>query len=335
MAFQGVGDLAQSFQLRRENARLQDQLRTLTNELSSGRTSDLGRAVSGDYGALSGIERSLTAITAYDTAAIETRLMADTAQSTLELVRSKGTQSAQSLLLASGDFQPGLVDAAVETAARAFEDAVSALNIRVGDRSVFAGIATDGPAVAAPDAMLDELETLVAGETTAAGVASIVSDWFDPGGGFETTGYLGNTNPLADIPVSQDERVTLEVTAADQGLRDVLSGLAMAALIDRGVLATQVEARGDLARTAGSALMEADYGITATRARLGVTQERIESAEARNAAETQALEIARAELVEIDPFETAARLASLEVQLETLYAVTARLSRLTLSDYIR
>ncbi|MEL7105949.1 MAG: flagellin [Pseudomonadota bacterium] len=335
MAFQGVGDLAQSFQLRRENARLQDELRTLTNELSSGRTSDLGRAVSGDFGALSGLERSLSAITAYETAATETRLMAETAQSTLELVRSKGTDNAQSLLLASGDFQPGLVDAAVETAARAFEDAVSALNIRVGDRSVFAGIATDGPAIAAPDVMLNELDVLVAGETTAAGVATIVSDWFGPGGGFETVGYLGDTTAISDIPVSQDESVTLDVTAADQGVRDVLAGLAMAALIDRGALSTEIEARGDLARTAGNTLMQADYEITATRARIGITQERIEDAETRNASEAQTLELARAELVEIDPFETAARLASLEVQLETLYAVTARLSRLTLSDYIR
>ncbi|MEL7446846.1 MAG: flagellin [Pseudomonadota bacterium] len=335
MAFQGVGDLAQSFQLRRENARLQDELRTLTNELSSGRTSDLGRTVSGDFGALSGLERSLSAITAYETAATETRLMAETAQSTLELVRSKGTDNAQSLLLASGDFQPGLVDAAVETAARAFEDAVSALNIRVGDRSVFAGIATDGPAIAAPDIMLNELDVLVAGETTAAGVATIVSDWFGPGGGFETVGYLGDTTAISDIPVSQDESVTLDVTAADQGVRDVLAGLAMAALIDRGALSTEIEARGDLARTAGNTLMQADYEITATRARIGITQERIEDAETRNASEAQTLELARAELVEIDPFETAARLASLEVQLETLYAVTARLSRLTLSDYIR
>ena len=335
MAFQGVGDLAQSFQLRRDNARLQEQFRTLTDELASGRAADLGRAVAGDFGALSGLERSLKAITAYDTAAAETRLMADTAQSALELVRSKGTDSAPSLLLASEDFQPGLVDAAVETAARAFEDAVSALNIRVGDRSVFAGIATDGPAIAAPDVMLAELEVLIAAETTAAGVATVVSDWFGPGGGFETTGYLGDPAPLADIPVSQDERVTLEVTAADQGVRDVLAGLAMAALLDRGALATDPDERGTLARTAGNALMQADYEITATRARLGVTQERIEDAETRNATEAQSLELARSELIDVDPYETAARLAALEVQLETLYAVTARLSRLSLTDFIR
>lgn len=335
MAFQGVGDLAQSFQLRRENARLQDELRTLTNELSTGRKADLGRAVSGDYGALSGIERSLKAIAAYQTSTAETRLLADTAQSTLELVRSKGTDSANSLLLASGDFQPGLVDAAADSAARAFEDAASALNVRVGDRSVFAGIATDGPALAAPDVMLAELELLTAGETTAAGVASVVSDWFGAGGGFETTGYLGNVTALSDIPVSQDERVTLGVTAADQGVRDVLAGLAIGALIDRGTLSAQTQERGDLARIAGNTLLQADYDITATRARLGVTQERLEDAETRNASEAQALELARAELIEVDPFETATRLASLEVQLETLYAVTARLSRLTLSDYIR
>lgn len=335
MSFQGVGDLAQSFQLRRDNARLQVEFKTLSDELSSGRTADLGRAVSGDFGALSGIERALQAISAYETTAAETRLMADTAQSTLELVRSKGTDSSPALLLASADFQAGLVDAAVESAARAFEDAVSALNIRVGDRSVFAGIATDGPAIANAETMLTELETMIAAETTAAGVETVVSDWFGPGGGYEVTGYLGNTAPLSDIPISQDERVTLEVTAADQGVRDILAGLALGALLDRGALAGDNDERGNLTRAAGNALVQADYEITSTRARLGVTQERIEDAETRNASEGQTLDLARAELVEVDPYETAARLASLEVQLETLYAVTARLSRLTLSDYIR
>lgn len=334
MSFQGVGDLAQSIQLRRDNTRLQEQFRTLADELSSGRTSDLGRAVSGDFGALSGIERSLKAISAFETAATETRLMADAAQTALELVRSKGTSSSPALLLANEDFQPGLVDAAVATAARAFEDSVSALNIRVGDRSVFAGIATDSPAIASAETMLLELETLIAGETTAAGVETIVADWFGPGGGFEATGYLGDTTPLSDIPISQDERVTLEVTAADQGVRDVLAGLALGALLDRGALAGDAQQRGELTRAAGNALMQADYEITATRARLGVTQERIEDAETRNANEAQALDLARAELVEVDPFDVAARMAALEGQLETLYAVTARLSRLTLADYI-
>lgn len=335
MSFQGLGDLAQSFQLRRDNARLQETFRTLSNELSSGKKADLGKAVTGDFGALTGIERSLKSISAFETSVSETKLMADTAQSTLEFMSQKAGQASGALLLADADFQTGLVEAAVGTAGRAFEDVVSALNIRVGDRTVFGGVATDRAAIADAETMLTELETLIAAETTSAGVVTIVTDWFASGGGYETTGYLGDTTLLTGIPVSQDERVNLDVSAADPGVRDVLAGLAIGALLDRGALATEQVERGDLAQASGNLLLQAEYTLTDTRARVGGIQERIDDASVRNQGERQSLELARAAIVEADPYETAARLAELEVQLETLYTVTARLSRLTLTDFLR
>ena len=334
MSVIGVGDLAQSFQMRRDNARLQEVFQTLASELSSGQRSDLGRTVSGDFGPLLGIERGLQAVAAYETAAAEAGLMADAAQSALEFVRDRAASISPSLLIVTTGFDPAHLDAAAETAARGFEDAVTALNVRVGDRSVFAGVATDGPALADPEAMLGELETLIAGETTAAGVETLVSDWFGPGGGFEATGYLGAAAPLANIPISEDERVTLDVTAADPGVRDTLAGLALGALLDRGVLDTLPDERAALAQATGTRLLDAEYAITGTRTTVGIAQERIEAARTRNAAEAQSLEIARASILEVDPYETAARMRELEVQLETLYTVTARMSRLNLTAFL-
>ena len=335
MAFQGVGDLAQTFQLRRDNARLQEQLRELSAELSTGRTSDLGRAVSGDFGALTDIERSLTALSAYETAAAETKLLVDASQTTLSFLGDRMSDVAPAFLLANGDFQPNLVDSAAITARAAFDDAVSALNTRVGDRSVFSGVATDGPALATSDVILDALEAATVGETTAAGVASIVSDWFASGGAYETVGYLGALDPLGAIPVSKDERVTVEVTALDTGIRTAIEALALGALLDRGTLSTDQSERAELARSAGERLLEADYSLTITRATVGVLQEQTENAETRNSNEAQALELARARILEVDPFEAATQLAAIEGQLETLYATTARLSRLSLTDFLR
>ena len=58
-------------------------------------------------------------------------------------------------------------------------------------------------------------------------------------------------------------------------------------------------------------------------------------ASARNGAETSALEIARTDILAIDPYRTATELQSTETRLETLYTLTARLSRLSLSEYLR
>ena len=54
----------------------------------------------------------------------------------------------------------------------------------------------------------------------------------------------------------------------------------------------------------------------------------------RNAAEASALQIARNGLVAADPYDTATAIQAVQTQIETLYTLTARLSRLSLTDYL-
>ena len=55
----------------------------------------------------------------------------------------------------------------------------------------------------------------------------------------------------------------------------------------------------------------------------------------RNGAETTSLQIARNGITAVDPYETASRLEATRQQLETLYTLTARISRLSLVDFLR
>ena len=68
---------------------------------------------------------------------------------------------------------------------------------------------------------------------------------------------------------------------------------------------------------------------------LGYAEARIEDSKVRQEAEASSLEIARNTLLGVDPFDVATRLTDAQQRLESLYAVTARLSRLTLSDFLR
>ena len=65
-----------------------------------------------------------------------------------------------------------------------------------------------------------------------------------------------------------------------------------------------------------------------------MTEARLDAAVTRNSAETSALEMTRADLIGVDSFETATRLEASQTQLETLYAITARMQRLNLADYL-
>ncbi len=70
------------------------------------------------------------------------------------------------------------------------------------------------------------------------------------------------------------------------------------------------------------------------RAHVGSVEAHVEQASARNAAETSALEIARSDMISADPYDTASALEAVTTQMETLYTLTARLSRLNFADYM-
>ena len=120
----------------------------------------------------------------------------------------------------------------------------------------------------------------------------------------------------------------------DAEIRDLLKGYAIASLVAEGALSTDHNERLDLASMAGARLASSNAEITDIRARIGTEQAKIEAAQVRNDAEISALEQVRTNILQADPYETATRLQASEIQLETLYAITARLSRLNLAGYL-
>ena len=66
-----IGDLAQSYLLRRQNTDLKSRLNTLVEELSSGRTADIARHLSGSYSYLADVERNLSLLDGYNSATSE------------------------------------------------------------------------------------------------------------------------------------------------------------------------------------------------------------------------------------------------------------------------
>ena len=90
-----------------------------------------------------------------------------------------------------------------------------------------------------------------------------------------------------------------------------------------------------LAQIAGTSLLQAQSDRTVLAGRLGVVQAVIDQAQTRNSAEESALKLARSDLLSVDSYEATTRMEAAQNQLETLYAVTARLSRLSLVDFLR
>lgn len=332
MPILSFGDLAQSNLLRLQTAATKDRMARLSQDLATGRTHDTPRHLQGDLGPLSAIDASLARLQGYGAVTRDLSLFAGAMQSSLSHISALSVEAGNGLITASGTASLTHLRSAAGAAAAVLDTALATLNTRLGDRSLFSGTETASPALGSAEELLSALALEVQGMTDVASVSAALDQWFSAPGGFGSF-YRGGA-PLAPVPVAEGETVTLEVTAADPALRDSLKALATAALVARGVFDGTPGMIHDLARKAGEALLTTETARSHLAARLGTAEARIADATARNSAEDTALNLARSAMVALDPYETATRLQDAETQLQMIYTLTARLSRLSLADYL-
>lgn len=335
MGMTTLSDLSQMFQLRRDTVRVRQDLATATQELSSGRKSDIGRALFGNFAPLVSLDQQLSTIEGYETNAKEAMLFADTAQNALERVKGVSDDLGMRLLGVELADITAVGTVFSSEAQGAFDLSVSALNSTVAGRSVFGGAATDRSPLAVGSAMIAELRTLTAGATTAADVVAVVDNWFyTAGGGFDTNGYQGSANTISEFRVAEGRSIDMPIKADDTVIREQLRGLAIGALIG-GTGITNPEEEMRLAQISGEALISNQDKMLSLQAQVGSAQSRIETASTQNASEKASLQMVRSDIVSVDKYEVATELQNLQVQLETIYTITARLSGLSLTNYLR
>ena len=333
MTLSSIGDLARSFTLRNQMTQLKADLAQRSQEVTTGRIVDIGRAVRGDFTPLTALDATLARLDAFKSVTSEAALSTKAMQSAISAVSDMSGQLGSALLSVTGPGNPTSVNAVAKDALAQFRSAVAIFNARVADRSLFGGTETRSPALAPADVILDAVVAAAASATTAQDVATAVDAWFADPAGYATVAYTGGP-ALDPLTVAEGEAVPLEATATDAGVRETLKGLALAAMLDRGTLAGNPAQRAELAKTGGAVLLEAADARGALAARIGTAEERIAHATTRNSAEATALQIARLGIVSTDPYEAATALTEAESQLDRLYSVTARLSRLSLANYL-
>jgi flagellar hook-associated protein 3 FlgL len=334
MAQVSLGDMAHSFMLRRQNVDLKSDLQRLSTEMTTGRASDLGRRFGGDYAPLAGIDASLSRLDGYQSAAREAQLFTGAMQTALETVETMASDLGPALLAAASSGSEVTVSSVASNARQQFETAISMYNTRLGDRALFAGVETGISPLVDAETIFAAMEAEIATSVSAGDVEMSLTAWFDDPAGFATVAYRGGTR-LAPLSIAPGEEASIDVTATDPAIRGTLKALAMAALLDRGALSGQPQARADLAKRAGEGLLESQTDRAQLAARLGIVEGQIASAIQRNTAEQTGLGIARSDLVSVDQYETVSKLEAVQTQLEALYTITARMTRLNLVDFIR
>lgn len=327
-----VGDASLTNILARQGAELRGQVQRASQEVATGRHSDIGATLRGNFSPLLAVDASLARLAAYKSNTSDAAFQTAAQQAAISGLSGLAS-GLSTTLLGARNATPVQIDTLAADAKGRLASAIGLLNTQASGRAVFSGVATGTVPLGALEDMLTALQTAAAGATTAGQVTAAVNGWFADPLGFGAF-YQGG-GPLSPTPIAQGEAADLSTTAMDPALRDTLAGFAMAALIDRGVLAADATERGRLAQQAGQQLTSTADARTTLQARIGTVEAQIEAARTRNSAEETSLGILRSEIGSVDPYEAGTRLEAIRSQLESLYLVTARVARLSLAEYLR
>lgn len=334
MSVTSLGDMAQQFTSLRNTNAIKTELAIQTERLSTGYVEDITAALDGQTARFSAIDYSLTQLDAYGQIAAETQQTLENVQIALSRVDDERSLTAERLLLVSDASTDAQIDEAAASSRNSFETMVSTLNTQVGDRALLSGARVDTPPLASADDMLADLVATIGTEQDPVAIASIVDAWFDdPTGGFAIMGYLGDTGQPVQKRISETQTIEMTARADDPAIKETLKGAALAALASELPVLDR-EAKTVLLQDAGARLFTASTDIVALQARVGFSEARVEQSLSQTKAQETSLGIARNDLIQADPYETAARLQALQLQLETHFAATARTAELSLLRFI-
>ena len=329
------GDIAKQSALRRVGAGLKQDVARLSQELASGRVADKPRHLGGDLARLAGLSLAQEKTLVHKRTAEGASLILDAQQTVTDDLNQLSQRRFQEIIMLEQSGSASSLPVVIETMTQGFSEIVGKLNISIAGRSILSGAASDGPALAKADQLLDSIIASLPSGASASDLVAHVEDWFSAGGSFDTLGYLGAPPVPARLDLGQGVTTSLDVTAQDPAFRTTLAAFAMGALLSRGIFTGDQGSQKAVLASAGQRLAASSAALTDLSARLGVEEAKLARATTRAVSEHTAISIALSSLREADPYATATRLEQTMVQLDLVYTLTARLSRLSLVEYLR
>lgn len=329
--------------------RLQSQLVDAQREVATGRYADLGLALGHNAGqavSLRDDHSRLNTILATNSG-VTTRLEAT--QNALGGLLDVAQTFVSSLVGTSGtSVGPGVLAEQARNQMAAMSDL---LNVKVDGASLFSGINTDtttmesyfgDPAPASRTAVATAftaafgvtqddplVENIAAGdmETFLSGdFAALFSDanW--------STSWSGASDQVIRSRISTHELIETSVSGNEEAFRKLASGLAMVA--DLGGEQLNGNTFQVVATRAVALVGEAIQDIAKLQGRVGVVEESVGNANQRHRIQIDLITRDINALEGVDPYEASTRVTSLVTQIETSYALTARLQRISLMNYL-
>ena len=327
-----VPDIVSISQMSRIVANLKSRADTTRSEAVTGRYEDITKATNGDVGSAHLLKKAVEDVQAYQKTLTLGENRATRTQSVLGQLSVESNRIATEVFAAYGRGDQAQLQTNAADARVAIYSIFASLNTIDGGRAAFGGDVTDRAPLNSPDDFLADIDAIMSGALDAVDVEAQLNTYFnDPLGGFAQSVYRGGENPSPSVEIAPGIRINVSAKADAQPIKDLLRGLAEIASFPNASFANaEVLASSGAARS-----LSADTNLTELRAVIGAGEARLTAAKDRYADEEAILTTLFNEKTTRDPFEASSELQQLELQLEASYLLTARLSRLTIADYLR
>ncbi len=366
-----VSSLSRSSAARIAVQRAQNDLTAISKEVTTGRLADVGLTLGTSTSRSYSLRAELDRVNSFGVSNGLVAQRFDMMQTALTSIGTAG-DDLMSSLLANGTTQPGL-SATVDQAKAALQQMASALNTSSGSRFLFSGASSDQAAVrfksatetdanGDPAAVGGYADGSTAAAATAAvfnatfgtsqtgnGVANITASqlkafltddngfaklFTDPAPG--ATGGWSNFSTVGSAPVynsiDTSAQINTSYSAGSEAFRNIAKAYVM--LSDLGVEGMSDESRKLLTSQASETLGKGLSQLTAMRGEIGASQKRIDDTSVELTSRSNVIKAAMNSLEGVDPYEASIRVTNLTTLLDTSYSVTARISRLSLLNYL-
>jgi len=334
--------------LRYSMLRMQQELVIAQKEVATGRVADPGLALGSRTGHAVSLARDVARLGGLvDSNQLVSSRLGST-QDALSQLSDRAEELRSTLTAAlSGSSDPGVVQM---DAASMMETLTSVLNTTINGEYLFAGINTDVEPLAdftdpaAPNKVAFDQAFLThfgfaQTAPAAAGISDVQMENFlanvvEPQ--FLGAGWTANWSNATDEPIMS--RIALNETAPTSVSANVtgVRKLAMAAVIASDLLAGPINdgAVAVVVKRALELVAEGVAEIADQQSQTGIAQKRVESASSRLEMQIDLFESTIQGMESVDPYEAATRVSALQTQIETSYALTARIQQLSLLRFL-
>jgi flagellar hook-associated protein 3 FlgL len=304
---------------------LRSQIGKTSTEATTGRYEDLTLHLSGRIGKAMLSQKALSDISTNREVLSLRATRLSLIQTSLGAAQDSSSGIAANMLSAIGGEHETEVGIAARDAKAALSSTLSSLNARYGDRFLFSGDATSTLPFSDQSALLSDLELIADSATDSADFKAQLDDYFtSPTGGWIQDIYKGST--AASDPES--------VTADNDAIKSLIRDLAVLAISGPDGPLSSLSGYKTLVQETSLSLSASETNLTNLRADLGVYEERNAVNQKTLDTEETLMIAAFNDLTARDQYEAASELQSLQTTLEASYLITARLSQLSLLNYL-